>query len=114
MSKKVFMSLPCRLTEEEKISFGQNNAREVEVLMQTRQEKKTALSEFKMRIDESEAEIKRLSRIVAAGVEWREIECEKSLEFGTGKVTVKRLDTGEVVEVRAMTPEEEQLSIDLI
>lgn len=109
-----FQSLPCELTNDEKMIYGQTNAREVELAMRVEDEKKEAMAVFKSRIEGHHNEVKRLSHIVSSGIEYRKVECEKTLNFATGKTTITRLDTKETVQVRDMTPEEQQRSFDLM
>lgn len=52
-----------------------------------------------------------LAEIVSRREELRDIECEDTFDYAAGNVTRVRLDTGEVLLTRPMTPEERQRSM---
>jgi len=71
--------------------------------------KKQVVTDFGAQITASKAEISRLSRLYCNGYEYRNIDCEVRLnDPASGRATIIRTDTGEVVRVRSMTLEEMQ------
>lgn len=53
-------------------------------------------------------EIARIGRILELGAEPRQVECDVLMNWEDGRIETVRLDTGEVVDSRAMNPEERQ------
>lgn len=99
--------LNCTFTTEELKEIGVKLALENQRKERLEDEKKQSQSQFKSEIDAADAKIKSLAQKLARGSEDREIECD--ILFNTpeeGKKTVKRGDTGEVVQVLNMTESE--------
>ena len=112
MLKIITKSLPIPLTNDEKIALGQSNAREVEALYELRMKAKVSAAAHKKLIEDQESKISALSHIVAAGIEWRDIDCEERMDYGKGHVHIVRCDTGAEIEVRRMNRKEQQLALD--
>jgi hypothetical protein len=100
--------LPCILTQAERAERGAALGREAELLEATEEEKKESAASFKKKIDGHKAEVMRLARIVRTGKESREVPCGWKLDLLAESVHLIRLDTGEVVRSRPMTPEERE------
>lgn len=99
--------LNCPFTTEELKEIGVKLALENQRKERLEDEKKQSQSQFKSEIDAADAKIKSLAQKLARGSEDREIECD--ILFNTpeeSKKTVKRGDTGEVVQVLDMTESE--------
>lgn len=112
--KTFTQKLPVQITPAEKLRFADLNAREVELSIVTESERKEVAAKYKAKIEGHSNEIKRLSRIISSGIEYREVECEKQFDWAKGIVQIVRLDTGEVVDERPMKPEEEQRTLDMM
>lgn len=99
--------LNCKFTTEELKEIGVKLALENQRKERLQDSLKQASAQFKSEITESESTIRSLAQKLARGSEDREIECD--ILFNTpeeGKKTVKRGDTGEVVQVQDMTESE--------
>lgn len=59
---------------------------------------------------EAVAEWRRLTRVVSEGAEWREVAVEERPDYSRRCVDIVRMDTGEILESRAMTDDERQTS----
>jgi len=55
--------------------------------------------------------MRKLMDSAANGYEHREVSCDERRDLDAGRVTVVRLDTGEVIEQRLLTDEERQLEL---
>lgn len=77
------------------------------------QRKKEIDSDLKGQIEAQNSIVGRVSDLIAAGFEYRDVECR--VDFDSPEVnmkTVVRLDTGEEVKVLPMTDEDKQDSLD--
>lgn len=107
------MTLPCALTDTEKLE----RAKRVAVLdhdCETLEEQRKAHnSAMKAKIDNVRSEISDLCHQLRTSEEMREVEIayEKNWEEKTEETM--RLDTGEVVSTRALTPTELQRTLEL-
>ena len=99
--------LPVQLTDDEIADSGRSVAKAVEQKAALQEEKKAQTADIKLQGEI----IRTLSHVIATGVEEREIEVEVRKDNDSKTVSVVREDTGEVVETRAMTPEELQQSL---
>lgn len=117
-------SLPVKLSDLELRERADELAGAQIRLSEIEDEKKSAVSQYKASIDSKQGEIARLSHVIRDRSEQRNIKCEWRFEQSgfdaTGQPvwhpeqkTLVRVDTGESVEVRAITDEERQLKLDL-
>ncbi len=106
-------TLPCALTDTEKMEFGRNQARAHKELLSVELQKQQAAKDFGGQIKAIQREIGDLANIVDTGVEWREVECSRHMDYYLGRVKITRTDTGEVIENRPMTHKEAQRRMDL-
>lgn len=116
MKKPVTLNLPVKLTDEELLERADQlcEAEQRTTELHDEMERtKTAASEKKKAIDKAldgQRGIRaRLSRQIRSRTERRQVECELLFVHDQLKVVTQRLDTEEVVDVRDMTPEEQQL-----
>jgi len=76
-------------------------------------ERKAVAAEFKAKLDTKDAEIAVIGNHINNGYEYRYIQCTIILnQPNTGKKTVTRNDTGEVVKIEDMTPDEMQSELE--
>jgi len=68
-------------------------------------------SDKRKRLREIKARQRVLAQAIATHKEAAMVQCAEEQVFAQNKVVVRRLDTGEVVETRAMSGDERQLSI---
>jgi hypothetical protein len=68
---------------------------------------------FKEKMAKARKTVKSCAVKIRQGFEMRLVECRMEKEFATNAVRLYRLDTGELVEERAMTVEERQRSLQV-
>jgi chromosome condensin MukBEF ATPase and DNA-binding subunit MukB len=105
--------LAVQLTDAEVLEFSRRAAQAYQKLVQANLEKKMAMSDYKAQVEEIQVNINHLQGIVASGIEFRDIQCEKVTHSDIGSVTITRLDTGHLIETRPMTPKERQMAMEL-
>jgi len=106
-------TLPCLITDEERLQFGRDQARAAKNLQETQAAKKRAAAYHASQEKEIQASIDRLAGIIDSGIEWREVECEEIIDYDLGYRRVVRLDTGETVTSRPLTRKECQLAMGM-
>jgi hypothetical protein len=72
-------------------------------------EKAEFMKAHKEGLKETRTKVKLLAEKIRTGSEIRMVECRLEKDFLSNSVKTYRLDTGELVEERSMTPEERQL-----
>ena len=75
--------------------------------------KKAVASQLKADLEQSVNDLRVQSGKHRDGYEYRDVDCEVEKNFRMGLVTTTRLDTGEIIEERAMTTEERQQALKL-
>lgn len=102
--------LPCTLTSEERHVRSERLARVRVEVRALKDERKVMIKDFKGRLDPLDAEDQRLAAQVTTGVETRLVDVEEIKIFETGTYQLKRIDTGEIIEERAMTAKERDVA----
>lgn len=105
--------LPVALSQEEQLAVARAASEDSRTLGLLRLEAKDSAREYKSRIEDAESHIAEQMDIVRSGKEWRKIACEVTFHRDRGEVTTTRMDTGELIETRAMTKEERQTAMRL-
>lgn len=100
--------LPVKLTNEEKIAKGLEQARLRDAIRAVKAEKKVAMTGFAERLAALEKDRDRVSDDIRDGIETRAVEVREERNYRLGTLRLVRVDTGEVVETRAMTAEERE------
>lgn len=107
-AKRFSESLVCHLTPDEVTDRADRAARlqhdADEIAAELASETKT----YKGRISRATTEQHRLLEEVRTRQGYRPVECERQPDFTEGVLRTVRLDTGEIVRTRALTPEERQ------
>ena len=98
--------LPVRLTDLELLERGQRVAELLRQVSEIEEEKKATNSDFKARIEEREGELHDLGSQIRNKAEQREVEVMRQADEEAGIESTIRVDTGEVIGTRAMTPTE--------
>lgn len=98
--------LACRMNQDEINDKAQELARRCQELNDEKERKKDAAASYAAAIKSLETIVSNLSRCVATGEEWREVDILEWYDHERGYVYVKRLDTGAVIEERPMTAKE--------
>jgi hypothetical protein len=106
--RRITKHLRCDLSDAEKLGMGQELAREQAMLTVGEERKVEVVAAIKAEIAVHEAQVQHLSRTLNNGYEYRDVACEVVEDFDNKTVRTTRTDTGEEVDLRAMTPEEAQ------
>ncbi len=112
MTRSIMQELPVQLTRDEKARKSEQLVRALDDQDALELGKKAAADDFKQRLTAKNAEVRRLTREVSTGVEYREVACEEVMAFERSQVDLVRTDTGEIVSSRAMRPEERQEAME--
>jgi hypothetical protein len=105
------MTLPCKLTEEELLAKGEELSRAIEEANGEKGLQQEAKSAMKSRLEGMENRIQSLAGIVRTRSEERLVEIITRHDDERKMVETVRVDTGEVVATRLMTPEERNLKL---
>ena len=107
----VMRTLYATLSQEDKAAAAEQLAGVVGRLDALEEEKKKANDEFNSRRKGFEAELSELAEKVSLGVA-QEVPCTIERDYKAATIRVWRTDNDEMVEERAMTPEELQREIE--
>lgn len=101
-------------TQNELVDMGAQLAEAHSQLATIKSEKAAAVAQFQVREKELALQVERLSGLYTARFQMRSIRCRLEWDKpNTNEVSTIREDTGEVVRVRAFTPEERQQDLPL-
>lgn len=100
--------LPVPLNEKRKLELLDELANHIDVYKQLEKLKEGALKTYTRNMKEHRIESEKISETIKQGVEMKPIPCQKFMDYARGHITVKRIDTGDIIEERAM--DEEDLS----
>ena len=104
--------LPHTLSDDERLNKADELANAVHKVESSKENKKIQMQHLANEVKIAEARRDRLSNIVASGIEYRTTGVEERIDWGKGKFTKTRLDTGEIFFERELTEAEKQ--VDLI
>ena len=114
MKEKHSEYLKYTFSESELREHAKDLARENTVASEAEEQKKAVVAQFTEKVASAKTKISMLSRYINNGYDHRSVECETTLDMPEkGIARVVRLDTGEVVRERAMTPSELQIKLPL-
>jgi hypothetical protein len=105
--------LAVQLTDAEVLEFSRRAAQAYQQRGITEMEMQSVQQDYKAQIKQRDIEIRQLNTIVASGIEYRSVQCEKVTHSHLGIVMITRLDTGHLIETRPMTPKERQMAMEL-
>jgi hypothetical protein len=108
VSAREMRTLPVRLSDDELLGYGDEAARLFATAQAHEDRLGNLIKEERAEIAEQKSHALDLLRRVREKHEDREVECERIADFGAKKLRVTRLDTGEVVQERALTFDELQ------
>lgn len=100
--------LKVDLTQQERLEFARKLTDAMTAREQAEDDMKSVVSRFKAEIAQHDAEVTKCATIVRNGWDLRDVPCEIRKDFGTGMISVIRLDTKENIEHRPMTDYERQ------
>lgn len=106
-------SLLCKLTHDEVHEYGRLLAAQVQSITDEEIRQGHERKTMKDRMDRLEGERDRLAELVSTGSEKREIECIVQADYGTGKAYTIRVDTGEIIDERALKADEKQMGLGI-
>lgn len=103
--------LRCKLTPEEANTKTANMLALMEDITKLESEKKAKAKMYADLIKEKKKRRDEYASDVRTGTERRQVECEEIADYRTNRVETKRLDTGEIIDTRAMTAKERQTEL---
>lgn len=103
--------LPCKLSQAELMQFSKDLANSYERRNEIESNLETFKSQIKAQLAEVDGNIQKFSGLVSCEVEYRMIDCEILYDFKSGKRTLTRKDTGEVIRTDDITGEERQMEL---
>lgn len=101
-------TLQVKLTDEDKLKLGDQMARALSMFNDAEERRKAMTAQLKAESEQHRAEAARLGVVLSNGYEYRDIRCEVERDMEKGRMKVTRLDTGEVIEDRALRGDERQ------
>lgn len=103
-------SLPCKLTEQEKLEAGQRLAEALgkREAIQFRLDQYKA--QMKSELAAQDAIVGKQSSMISSGIEYRDVKCIEIRDFTEGLVIIER-ETGERVRERVMREDERQMEL---
>lgn len=110
--KRKLESLPVRLTQDELNQRAKRLTEAVQEIDENDAWKKACMREHKDKDETLQGEVRRLSRIVNSGEEYRQVECEEVPNWKKGTMETYRMDTGECVDFRPMSTAEKQAQFE--
>ncbi len=103
--------LPVALKNDERLQFADKMAEVANQIDELQLERANFLRTSTDRIREARQEQARLAGIVGTRHETRKVPVTESFNLSDGTYTKTRNDTGEIIDLRSLTPEEKQLSL---
>lgn len=100
------------LKESEKREYADKLARELSEIENLAEQRKEVAAKIKSEIDSKKLSVKELTNALLTGYEYRDTECVIQMDYKKNEVTVKRLDTSEIIRRRTMLPAERQRDFD--
>ncbi len=108
--KEVMCEIKHELTLEEQRMKGHLLAEQQEQLVKKEDEKTIFNQKIKKEIDTITKSIDQNAQELRQGWELRQVPCEALYDYSTGRVSITRADTQELIDERAMTIDERQTS----
>jgi hypothetical protein len=104
--EKEFRELPVKLTRAELEEFGKQIGKAVSEKEEAEGRKSVAMKNLRAEIGGIEDKIKHLAESMSAEAEKRLIECKWSYDIAHGEKTLKRKDTGAIVDKKTLRADE--------
>jgi hypothetical protein len=105
--------LECILTEKEKQTYSGELARLTQEQAELEDRKKEISASYKARIDACISQTRVIARKVSSGKEMRETEVRWNYDYLANCKCLFRLDTGELLDTKALTEDERQMCLKL-
>jgi hypothetical protein len=103
--------LPCKLTDQERQFKGDQLVQKMHAMEEAEDLFEVIRDSHKTRIKEFEKEISVLSRVIRERSEERDVEVTEDKDYESKTAKTIRLDTGDVVDSRPLSPQELQRPI---
>jgi hypothetical protein len=103
--------LACKLTDRELMARGKDVAEEAARKRQVELQAKDSSAEYKAQIARHETAIDDLLKQIRSGEQFRDTTVELIRDYKRKCVTQTRMDTGELIDTRAMSAAELQMSL---
>ena len=113
MSEPFSRELPCELTDVELLTHSKDLAKLNQDLVEKETRKKEVASDYAAQLSAITSTIQVESRKVATGIEYRFVECQWVPNFTEDINELFRLDTGEIIETRAITQQDRQAELEI-
>lgn len=104
-------TLPVRLNDDELLAQARKMAEASEAAEAAEQARKQVTTQYKAEEEEARGKERAARTLMRNGYEYRTIDITTTKDWNSKTVTVRRDDTGEIVEFREMTASELQLEI---
>jgi hypothetical protein len=111
--RKYLASLLCRLSNDDLRQYGQDLAIAVQQCTDEEIRQGVTRKLMKETLEQLEEERDRLATLVADACEKRQIECVVQADHVMNKAYTMRMDTGEIIDERALKPEEMQMDLTI-
>jgi hypothetical protein len=105
---KVVQTLACLLTPDEKALKSEQLVQALGDVDALEDRKKSAADDFKRLLIAKDCDVRRLTREISTGIEFRDVACHEVMSFARGQADMVRDDTGEIVGTRTLRVEERQ------
>jgi hypothetical protein len=106
-------SLQYVFSPDESAALAKDLSRKVKEVEDAEARKKAVAAQLKAELEQVLNDQRVLAGKLRDGYEYRDIKCEETKDYIHGLVTLVRLDTGEVVNERAMTVDERQQTLPI-
>lgn len=111
LETKTSRELRVKLTETELLAQGQKMAEAMEALDEAVANKKATVTHYKALEEEAQGRANAARTLLRNGYDYRKVDCTLIKNWQNKTVSVRRDDTGEIVEHRAMHNSELQIEI---
>lgn len=111
ISRPRVLQLPVALTDAD---LRERHARILEIITElatVREEARAEAAARREHVKSLDEELQRIASETRRGCVEREVQCAEQLDMDTLEARLVRLDTGEVLQTRALSPDERQLSL---
>ena len=105
--------LPCALTAEELETHSEELTSSLIEIEKLKAKQKVLVADIKNKIKMHAGTVAELTSIVHDRSELREVEVESVIDYEANNVTIRRLDTDEVIEDRSLSEAEKQMQMQL-
>jgi hypothetical protein len=111
--RRYLVPLYCKIPNDELREYGKALAEQVQKC--TDEEIRQGIQRKRMKedLEALESERGRLAKLVADGVEKRDVECVVQADFVMNRAYTLRMDTGEVIDERDLKPDERQIGLEM-